>query len=165
MPIVRRPLWPNRIAWFFFSIGIVFWIVMKIIVFYVRFPRSDPPKLLPTLFIIIAPPAVGFIAYCAMTPELDVLARLLYYTGLFMTLLLGGAASRFVKNGFFISSWAYSFPLAAITIATFLMGKRSRMVFFDNLAFALLAILSAVIVILIVKTLGAVRRKAICTPE
>ncbi len=166
VPIVAAHFGLTEFAWFFFSIGIVFWLVMMTIVIYrVVFHDPIPPKLLPTLFILIAPPAVGFIAYCAMTPGLDVLARLLYYTGLFMTLLLGGAASRFVKNGFFISSWAYSFPLAAITIATFLMGKRSCMAFFDNLAFALLAILSTVIVILVVKTLGAVRRKAICTPE
>ena len=166
VPIVAARFGLTEIAWFFFSIGIVFWIVMMTIVIYrIVFHDPIPPKLLPTLFILIAPPAVGFIAYCAMIPGIDVFARLLYYIGLFMTLLLGSAASRFVKNGFFISSWAYSFPLAAITIATFLMGKRSGIAFFDTLAFALLAILSATIVVLIVKTLGAVRRQAICIPE
>lgn len=155
-----------EVGWFFFTIGLVFWIVMMTIMVYrIIFHDPVPARLLPTLFILIAPPAVGFIAYCAMTPGIDVFARLLYYAGLFMTLLLGSAAGRFVKNGFFISSWAYSFPLAAITIATFLMGKRSGMAFFETLASALLAILSVTIAILIVKTLGAVRRKAICTPE
>ncbi len=65
-------------------------------------------------------------------------------------------------------NFAYTAAIATntpITIATFLMGQRSYMAFFDILAFALLAILSAMIVTLIVKTLGAVRRKAICTPE
>ena len=166
VPICAVPFGFPELAWFFFSIGIVFWIVMMTIVLYrIIFHDPVPPKLLPTLFILIAPPAVAFIAYCALTPGVDAFARVLYHTGLFMTLLLGSALRRFVRNGFFLSSWAYSFPLAAITIASFLMAKRSGNLFFDNLAMLLLAILSLLVVVLALKTLGAARRGAICVPE
>ena len=166
VPIVAAHFGLTEIAWFFFSIGIVFWIVMMTIVLYrIIFHDPVPPKLLPTLFILIAPPAVAFIAYCALTPGVDAFARVLYHTGLFMTLLLGSALRRFVRNGFFLSSWAYSFPLAAITIASFLMGKRSGSAFFDGLAFVLLCILSVLIGVLLWKTLNAAGRKAICVPE
>jgi tellurite resistance protein len=79
--------------------------------------------------------------------------------------MLGANFRRFLKAGFFVSSWAYSFPLAAITIATFLIGKRTGLPYFLPLASALLAILSVIITVLLWKTQGAIRRKAICLPE
>jgi len=155
-----------ELGWFFFSIGIVFWLVLMIIIFYrVFFHEPVPPRLQPTLFILLAPPAVGFIAYGVLVPELDTLARLLYYFALFIALLLGANAPRFVRGGFFISSWAYSFPLAAITIASFSMAQRSGLSFFLGLAGALLAVATTVIGLLAVKTVDAARRNAICVPE
>ena len=166
VPICGVQFVSPEIAWFFFSIGLIFWIVLMTIVLYrIVFHDPIPPRLLPTLFILLAPPAVGFIAYSALSLELDAFARVLYYTALFLTLLLGGSVRRFVKGGFFISSWAYSFPLAAMTIATFVMAKRSGLVFFQGLAFALLGIVSVVVIVLLSKTLSAAGRKAICVPE
>ena len=157
---------PLEVAWFYFSIGIVFWIVLMTIVLYrVFFHDPIPSKLLPTLFIFIAPPAVGFVAYSGLVPEVDGFSRVLYYAALFMLLLLGANAIRFIRMGFFVSSWAYSFPLAAITIATLLMAKRSGMTFFNGLGVVLLSAVSLVISILLVKTLDAMRRKAICVPD
>lgn len=166
VPIVAAHFGLTELAWFFFSIGIVFWgVLMTIVLYRIFFHDPIPQKLLPTLFILIAPPAVGFIAYSALTPGIDASGRVLYYAALFTTILLASNFMRFIKAGFFISSWAYSFPLAAITIASFLMGKRSGLPFFENLAGALLAILSLIIVVLLGKTVGAIRRKAICVPE
>ena len=166
VPIAGTRFASPELCWFFFSIGLVFWIVLMTIVFYrIIFRDPIPPRLMPTLFILLAPPAVGFIAYGALSPELDAFARVLYYTALFLVLLLGGSVMRFIKGGFFISSWAYSFPLAAMTIATFAMAKRSGLDFFLGLAVVLLGIVSVVVMVLLRKTLGAAGRKAICVPE
>lgn len=155
-----------ELGWFFFSIGIVFWVVLMIIIFYrVFFHEPVPARLQPTLFILLAPPAVGFVSYGMLVPELDTPARLLYYFALFIALLLGANAPRFVRGGFFVSAWAYSFPLAAITIATFAMARRTGMTFFLGLAEALLVVATSVIALLVIKTLGAARRNAICVPE
>ena len=155
-----------EVGWFFFSIGMIFWIVLMTIIFYrVIFHDPIPPRLLATLFILIAPPSVGFVAYANLVPDLDGLARILYYSAVFLTLLLGGNVMRFIRGGFFISSWAYSFPLAAMTIATFVMAKRSGLEFFVWLGGLLLAIVSLVVIVLVRKTLSAVGRKAICVPE
>ena len=166
VPICGARFASPEIGWFFFSIGLVFWIVLMTIVFYrIIFHDPIPPRLLPTLFILIAPPSVGFVAYVALVPELDAFARILYYSALFLTLLLGGNVMRFIRGGFFISSWAYSFPLAAMTIATFAMAKRSGLDLFLWIGGILLGIVSLVVVVLIRKTLGAVGRRAICVPE
>ena len=166
VPICGAHFVSPEVGWFFFSIGMVFWIVLMTIIFYrVIFHDPIPPRLLATLFILIAPPSVGFVAYANLVHELDGFARILYYSAVFLTLLLGGNVMRFIRGGFFISSWAYSFPLAAMTIATFVMAKRSGLEFFVWLGGFLLAVVTLVVIVLIRKTLSAVGRKAICVPE
>lgn len=166
VPICGVLFAPAELSWFFFSIGVVFWVVLMTIVFYrVFFHEPIPARLQPTLFILLAPPAIGFIAYGSLVPQLDGFGRVLYYTALFLALLLGSNVQRFIRGGFFISAWAYSFPLAAMTIASFAMAKRSGLDPFHWIAAALLAVVSLVVVVLIAKTLGAVGRRAICTPE
>ena len=166
VPIVGARFASPELGWFFFSVGIVFWVVlMTIVVYRVVFHDPVPLRLQPTLFILLAPPAVGFVSYSALVPELDGFGRLLYYTALFFALLLGCNALRFVRGGFFISAWAYSFPLAALTIASFLMAQRSGNGFFLALAGVFLVVVTFVVSLLVVKTLAAAWRNAICVPE
>lgn len=166
VPICGAHFASPELAWFFFSIGMIFWLVLMTIVFYrLFFHEPMPARLMPTLFILLAPPAVGFISYGILVPQLDGFGRVLYYTALFLALLLGSNVMRFIRGGFFLSAWAYSFPLAAMTIATFAMAKRSGFDGFHWLAAVLLGIVSLVVVVLIVKTLGAVRHRTICVPE
>lgn len=155
-----------EVSWFFFSIGLLFWLVLLTIVFYrIIFHAPLPGKLVPTLFILIAPPAVGFIAYVKLTGGIDVFARLLYYSGLFVTLLLFTQLHRFARLKFFLSWWAYSFPLAAITIATLVMYQQLGNGFFRVLGIALLTVLTLVIGMLLVRTTMAVARREICVEE
>ncbi len=155
-----------EVSWFFFSIGLVFWLVLMTIVFYrVIFHAPLPGKLVPTFFILIAPPAVGFVSYMKLTGELDSLARILFYFGLFLTLLLFTQVQRFARLKFFLSWWAYSFPLAAITIASMVMSQHVDAGFFRLLSIALLTILTTVILLLAWRTLVAIRRHEICIEE
>jgi len=155
-----------EVSWFFFSIGLLFWLVLLTIVFYrIIFHAPLPGKLVPTLFILIAPPAVGFIAYVKLTGGVDVFARLLYYSGLFITLLLFTQIHRFARLKFFLSWWAYSFPLAAITIATLVMHQQLGHSALLGLGVVLLAVLTLVIGILVLRTALAVKRREICVEE
>lgn len=166
VPICGVRYFSDEVSWFFFSIGIVFWVVlMTVMVYRIVFHDPIPPRLMPTLFILLAPPSVGFVAYGALSEGLDAFARILYYTALFLTLLLVSNTLRFVKGGFFISSWAYSFPIAAMTIATFSMAARSGQGFFGVMAVVLLSIVSLVVIVLLARTLWAVRKQTICAPE
>lgn len=154
------------ISWFFFSIGLVFWVVLMTIIFYrIFFHDPLPAKLTPTLFILIAPPAIAFISYLALDGQLNAFARVLYFFALFLTLLLGSNAMRFFRVPFAISAWAYSFPLAAITIATLEISARNPGTFYGTLAAVLLGILSLIILLLGYRTLLAVKHKQICLPE
>jgi tellurite resistance protein len=165
VPVAGVSFAPAEISWFFFSIGIVFWLALFTIVLYrLFFHEPLPARLTPMLFILIAPPAVGFLAYLKLTDSLDAFAHILYYTALFLTLLLASNAARFFRLPFFLSAWAYSFPLAAITIATLAMTERIGGAF-ASLSLVLLGVLSIVLVLLTVRTLMAISRGEICQPE
>ncbi|MCC7221429.1 MAG: SLAC1 anion channel family protein [Candidatus Contendobacter sp.] len=166
VPIAGVRLASPELSWFFFSIGLVFWIVLLTIVLYrLFFHEPLPARLTPTLFILLAPPSVGFIAYLQLSDSLDAFARILYYTALFLALLLASNAVRFLRTPFFISAWAYSFPLAALTIATLIMSTRQPGSVFTLLSVGLLALVSLVVATLTMKTLFAVGRRQICAPE
>ena len=166
VPIAGVRLASPELSWFFFSIGLVFWIVLLTIVLYrLFFHEPLPVRLTPTLFILLAPPSVGFIAYLQLIGSLDAFARILYYTALFLSLLLASNALRFLRIPFFISAWAYSSPLAALTIATLVMSTRQPGLVFTLLGLGLLTMVSLVVAALTVRTLVAVGRQQICAPE
>jgi len=166
VPVAGIQLGFVEISWFFFSIGMLFWIILLTIIFNrVMFHNPMQEKLMPTLFILIAPPAVGFIAYMNLTGELDAFARVLYFAGLFLTLLMLVQIKRFVKLQFFLSWWAYSFPLAAITIASLHMYELTQKLPYQYIGGALLTLLTVVVAFLLYKTAGAVKNHKICIEE
>jgi len=156
-----------ELGWFFFSIGFVFWVILFAIVMYRIFFHPPMLKLLePTLFILIAPPAVGYLSYLALNGgELDVFARVLYYTALFMTILLLAQLPRFIKIPYALSWWAYSFPIAAITLASMSFYEKLNLSIFSYIGIILLIVLSALIAFLSFKTLIAVKNRQLCKPH
>jgi len=155
-----------EISWFFFSIGMVFWgVLFAIIVYRILFHQPLPARLMPTLFILIAPPAVGFIAYVALTGGVDPIARVLFGAAIFMTLLLLVQAPRFARLQFYLSWWAYSFPLAAVTTASFVMARVTDKSAYTLLGEALLVLTTAVILLILLRTVLAINAREICRPE
>lgn len=155
-----------EISWFFFAIGFLFWIVLLAIVFYrIIFHTPMPARLLPTMFILIAPPAVGFIAYMRLTGSLDPFARIMYYAALFLTLLLLTQVNRFARLEFYLSWWAYSFPMAAITIATLVMYENTELIFFKTSGYVLLTAVSLLVLFLIARTTRSIAAREICVEE
>ncbi len=166
VPIAGMAHGLSEISWFFFSIGVVFWLVLlTIILNRVIFHNPLPEKLAPTFFILIAPPAVGFISYVKLTGGLDGMARVLFYTALFTVLLLGALQKKFRGIKFFLSWWAYSFPTAAFTIAAMLMFHHTGVAFFAMLSWLMLALLSGIIALLLARTVAAISRGEICVEE
>ncbi|MEN9489837.1 MAG: hypothetical protein RJA63_286 [Pseudomonadota bacterium] len=166
VPIAGVKFAPIEVSWFFFSIGIVFWLVLLTIVMNrLFFHEALPARLTPTLFILLAPPAVGFVAWSALSGGLDSFGRVLYNLALFLTLLLASNALRFIRLPFFVSSWAYSFPLAAMVIASFVIHAQTGHAPYLWIAVVLLSLLSMLIAFLVVRTGLAIRAGAICQPE
>ncbi|MCR6630978.1 MAG: SLAC1 anion channel family protein [Magnetospirillum sp.] len=166
VPIAGVRFAPADVSWFFFSIGLVFWVVLLTIVVYrLIFHPPLPGKMVPTLFILLAPPSAAFIAWVALTGGVDAFARILYFAAVFFFLLLLTQVPKFMQVGFALSWWAYSFPLAAFTIATLVMGERTASPAYVWAGQGLYALLAVVVGGLAARTLVAVARQEICTPE
>lgn len=166
VPVAGVSLGYMHVSWFFFSIGMMFWVILFTIVFYrVLFHDPLPMRLIPTFFILIAPPAVGFLAYMKLNTGFDAFAHFLYYAALFLTLLLFVQIRLFARLQFFLSWWAYSFPIAAMTTATFVMYEVDGAAFFKWLGLALLALLTLIIGLLLFKTAQAIRNQQICVAD
>lgn len=156
----------TEVSWFFFSTGLIFWLALFAIVLNrIIFHAPLVQKMMPTLFILIAPPAVGFISYVKLTGTIDAFSRILYYFALFLTLLLTFQTKLFVRLKFFISWWAFSFPIAAITIATALLYSKTDMVLYKYIASTLYIALVGIILVLLSRTIVSIAKKDICVEE
>jgi tellurite resistance protein len=157
---------PLEVNWFFFSIGLVFWL-MLFTIFLNRIVFHEPiaEKRLPTLFILIAPPAVGFIAYLRLGGELDAFARILFGTAAFLFLLLLVQFRLFLRLRFALSWWAYSFPLAALTVASVVYQQHAPDTLIRPAIPIFLGLVSLLILGLLIRTGLAVARHQICTPD
>ena len=166
VPIAAARFGYLELGWFFFAIGIVFWIVLLTLVFNrLVFHNPLPERLLPTLMILIAPPAVGFVAYVSLTGVIDPFARILYYIGVFFLLIILIQLPKLARIAFALSWWAYSFPLAALTISTLLYAEKAQSAAHDVAGMVLFGLLTLVILGLLARTAKAIANQQVCVPE
>ena len=166
VPIAGKGFINDSILYFYFSIGIFFWIILfAIILNRIIFHAQFMPKFMPTLFILIAPPAIGFISYIKLTGNLDFFAQILFNLGLFFTILVFVMYKNFINIKFFISWWAFTFPMAAITLATILMYELTNYWFYSFLAYFLMIITTIVVLLVARQTLIHMKKKEICIME
>jgi len=155
-----------EISWFFFSLGLFFWpVLMSIILYRLIFHGSLPERFIPTLFILIAPPSVALISWYKLTGAVGDFGRIQYSIGLFFFFLIVFQIKYFIRLKFFLSWWAYSFPIAALTIATLIMGKETGLAIYQGIAAGLLACLTVLVAVLIYRTVISISQRAICVEE
>ncbi|RAX57939.1 C4-dicarboxylate ABC transporter [Helicobacter monodelphidis] len=154
--------------WFYFCMGVFFWVILFAIIFYrILFHEQMPNKFMPTLFILLAPPAVAFLGYLKLTKSFDLPAIFLLNLALFFMILLIFLYKNFLKLNFFLSWWAFTFPMAAFSVACFrasdLTGDGST--FF--LGFGVFSFILLIVLIVFVSfyTMKNVLKGQICIPE
>ena len=126
MPIVGNLLVPVAgvelghldLSWFCFSVGIAFWpLLLGLVLHRLFFHAPLEDELHPTLFILISPPAVGFVAYLTLAGAVDRIALVLFDLTLFALLFLATLLPRLVRRRFSMLWWSFSFPTTAATVA------------------------------------------------
>ena len=151
---------------YFFSVGMFFWIILfSVILNRIIFHNQMAVKFMPTLFILIAPPAVGFIAYFKMFGVLDTFAIMLFNLALFFTILVAFMYKNFIKIKFFISWWAFVFPVAAMAISAMLMYHENSCLFLLLLSYIMIAAVTIIVSIVSYQTIVHIRKKEICIQE
>lgn len=167
VPLTGMQLGYVEASWFYFSIGVVFWLVLMTILLYrIVFHPPMPNKILPTLFIFMAPPSIGFLSYLALNGGvIDPFARVLVYTALFTALLLVAMAPTFLKVRFAVSWWAFTFPSAALAVATLEYAHRTGSADLMSLAWLVLAAATVIIVTVFARTAVALVSGQLFVPE
>ncbi len=177
VPLTGVQLGYHDVSWFFFSVGMVFWIVLLTIVFYrIVFHDQLPAKFIPTLFILIAPPAIGFLSYVQLNATLlpagaprvaalDAFAHVLMHLALFITLLNFSLIRQYLRVPFFVSWWAYTFPMAAVTVALLEFHAINGKAWCLYVGWVLLAVTTVVIVTVFARTMMALFQGKLFVPD
>lgn len=170
VPVAGPQLGFVELSWLFFSVGLMFWLILMTLVFNrLVFHDPLPGRLQPTLVIMIAPPAVGFIAWVRLTmgegAVVDPMGHVLLSLAYGFAALVAVQLPRILRLPFAMSFWALSFPLAALTIATFLYAEVAHSMVHERMGTAFLAMLAVLLAGLVGRTLIGMSRGEICRPE
>ena len=120
---------------------------------------------MPTLVILIAPPAVAFVAWVRLTGDVDAFARVLLNLAYVFALIVLTQAPRFFRLPFALSWWALTFPVAALSVASFVHAHETGSDGHRMIGYALTVLLAIAVATLVVRTAQAIRAKQICQPE
>ncbi len=167
-PLAAKEIGSVEFAWFAYGVGVVFWLALLPLLLHrlLLHETALPAKLLPTLAIFIAPPAVAMLSWGALTGDLDApVARVLYAAAMMFVILLAAQVGRLRRIPFSLPYWAYSFPLAAAAAAAIAMAGARPQVIYDVVAVALLAMATVLVVVVSGLTLRAASRGQILLPE
>jgi tellurite resistance protein len=166
VPVAGVEFMPASFNFFYFSVGFFFWLVLfTIFLNRAIFHHQMPQKFMPTLFILIAPPAVGFIAWFKITQSFDMFAQFLLMMTYFFLALLLFLRKNFYKLTFYLSWWAFTFPLTAATLASVMAFHLTHQLFYKVMAFILMIISIMVIALVTWKTIQKIREGQICINE
>jgi len=149
----------------FFGAGVIFWLVTESIVIHrlmVHEPLAGPLR--PTMGILIAPPAVGCIAWLSINGgEPDFFAQgMLGYAGIQALVLL--RMLPWLRQPFGASAWAYTFGIAALAQIPmrFVLGGLGTP--YNILALVLFAAANVIIAAIAVGTLRLLLRGRLLPP-
>ena len=167
VPLAGVPLGFVEIGWFFFSVGLVLWIVLMPIIIGRLLTQAAPPDgLLPTLMILIAPPSLLMMDYLRLDPNgAQAFPKILYYASVLFFLVVLTQVSRLARIKFALSWWAYTFPLAAFTVGTLTFAQVSGIVALRHFGAVLFAILIVIVLAVLWKTLRALVAGQVFSPQ
>lgn len=162
IPITGKLHANAELLWFFYSFGTFFWlIIFTLFLNRIFFHEPLPNRLSPTFAILLAPPSLVVLSSLALQED-GSSVRMAYYIGLFILFLLLSQAKKIVPKEFFISWWAFSFPLAAFTSASVAMHTHFSGIIFWWIGVFCYALLSVIIIFLLYKTAQAMMNGEIC---
>ncbi|MCU1475546.1 MAG: transporter [Subtercola sp.] len=103
-----------------FGVGTLFWfVVFTILVVRLALRPPLPPPLMPTMMIILAPPALGGIAWFAVTGiRADPVAEFLAVALVLMAVMQLALVPRYTKLPFSVGFWSFTFPVTAAGTVT-----------------------------------------------
>ena len=168
-PLAAPEIGSVELAWFSFGVGLVFWLGLLPILLrrVLLHGQALPVKLMPTLAIFIAPPAVIGLSWLSLTDPApgDAGFRIMYAATVMFTVMLLAQAPMLARIPFALPWWATTFPLAAAAAIAVAAAGRLPGAAYDVVAVTLLALATLVVTIVAALTVRAAWRRQICVPE
>ena len=143
-----------ELCWLFWGIGLALWIILFVLVFYrLMFASALPAPMMPTMFILIAPPSIIFNDYINLTGgNLDAFANVVYGIPLLITIILISQIKCF-KVPFTMSYWAFTFPVVAFTMASLIRANLTGGILTTGFAYVLLVVVTILILSIFIFTI------------
>jgi tellurite resistance protein len=156
-----------EVNWFFFSVGLIYWIALfPLVLGRLIAAEPLPPRLLPTLAILISPPAVGSIAWVKLGGHWgDPVSSILISIAVFQGILLLSQIPQLRKAPMGPSNWAYTFPLAALTAALLADAAATGCGVCKWLGAGFLGLVSAVVVWVTMCTIRSIVTRTLLVPD
>jgi tellurite resistance protein len=167
VPLAGVPLGHGHWAAAQFGFGLLFWpVVLVLIAVRLAVSGSWPERLLPTGFIVVAPPAVIGLSLLQLGAPMPV-GWALWGMAFVSFLWAASLAPRIAKLPFALPHWGMSFPLAALAALTLRLAEPGQpgAAAMAVLGTALLALASLVIAGLVLGTLRGLRDGSLLAPE
>lgn len=154
VPIVGAPLGYTEIGWMLFAVGLLFWIVLFVIVFYrLLFEKPLEHPLRPSLCILITPPSLCFIAHTVLSGGVvDGVSQMFLGIALFMALIVAPQLPVLLRHPFGLGWWSLTFPLAALSVACTLYADAVESGAADALAIGTIALTTVIVLVVTLRT-------------
>ncbi len=148
-----------------FGVGLLFWPLATVLVF-VRLGQAGPlpPRLMPSWFILVAPPAVVGLASGVFGAP-SAFAWMAWGVATFFLAWTLPIVPRLLRLPFAIPHWATSFPVAAYAALSLKLAAQPGGGWLAAPALALLAVATVLVVALSVATLAGLVRGTLLVPE
>jgi tellurite resistance protein len=165
-PIFGVRLGFEALSWLMFGIGALLWLMLQppLLGRLITGPAL-PPRLRPTLAILLAPPAVGAVALASLTGGFGPGPLALFGLALLLALVLASMVGDFARLPFALSWWGWTFPAAVFVVAAQGATRALPAPWHGPLLWPLLLAASLIVAIVIVATLRAARAGHLLQPE
>lgn len=156
-----------ELSWFYFSIGVIVWVLLSAVLMYrIMFGPGLPPPLIPSFFVPIVPPALMSMIFPLLMPgDISPFTRIIYYFALFLLLLNLSMVRTFLRVKFSMSWWAYTFPLDTIGAATLIYGNATGNPWLLGAGQAIVIVATPLIAFILIRTLIDVARGRVLIPD
>lgn len=140
-----------------FSMGTFFWfVIFTILLARLALVAPLPGPLTPTLAILIAPPAVGGMAWLELNGRtLDWVTTALLGSTIFMLLIQVALIPTYRKLQFTLGLWSFTFSTTAVTSQVIALSSLARYPGWQAVAIAALTTVTILILVIALKSLAA----------
>jgi tellurite resistance protein len=153
-------------AWMMFGVGALLWASLHpLMLSRLATGPALPPRLLPTVCILLAPPAVGSLSLAALTGSFWAVPMAVLGFGAFLALVLLTMLPAFLRLPFGVSAWAFTFPTGTFAAALLWAARDHWSPWMAAPLWAVLLAATAIVVAVAAGTLRAGRAGVFWRPE